>query len=295
MFTSDFFICIIMIVNKVLYVNKPKGITSFDVCFKLRKVFKTKAIGHTGTLDPLAEGVMIILIDKACKANQFLVKDDKTYHARVKYGIMTDTLDIEGKVVETASYQKIAQDELEEVLKSFLGRSKQVVPLTSAIKINGKKLYEYQREKIAVEIPSRDIEIYDIKLLDVYDDGFSFEARVSSGTYIRSLVRDIMARLNTLGTLCELKRVKVGNIGIEKCDDLTEVLRGHYHLYDLYDVLKDIYPVYEVEDDKMIKDGKPLYLNDYWEDDLLICKDKEVLAIYHKKTGNEYRSKRGLF
>ena len=131
--------------KNVLYVDKPSGMTSFDVCYRLRKVLKTKKIGHTGTLDPLASGVMIILFDKATKANQFLVSDNKEYIAKVKLGVETDTLDIDGKIIKEAPYSLPEKDKLIEVLNSFVGSSRQIVPLTSAVSVNGKRLYQYQR------------------------------------------------------------------------------------------------------------------------------------------------------
>ena len=170
--------------------NKPSGISSFDVCFKLRKVLNTKRIGHTGTLDPNATGVMIILFNEATKGVQFLVSDTKVYKTRVLFGIETDTLDITGNVIKNDSNIP-NEEEIKKVLNSFKGQSKQVVPITSAKKINGKKLYQYQLEGKDVELPVIDINIYDIELNEIYEDGFFFTCKVSSGTYIRSLVRDI--------------------------------------------------------------------------------------------------------
>ena len=164
--------------KNVLYVNKPSGMTSFDVCYRLRKVLGTKKIGHTGTLDPLASGVMIVLFDKATKANQFLVSDNKEYIAKIKFGIETDTLDIDGNVIKESPYSLPNKEKIIEVLKSFIGPGKQVVPMTSAISVNGKRLYQYQREGKEVELPVRDINVYEIELLEMFDDGFSFRSKV---------------------------------------------------------------------------------------------------------------------
>ena len=164
--------------SKVIYVDKPEGITSFDVCYKLRKVFNTKAIGHTGTLDPLASGVMIVLVDKATKANQFLVGDDKEYVAKVVYGYQTDTLDKDGKIIKKENFKTPDPKDLNAVLDSYIKTYDQEPPLTSAIKVKGKKLYEYQRQGLSVEIPKRKVTIYDMTLLETKDDGFSFKVKV---------------------------------------------------------------------------------------------------------------------
>ena len=279
--------------NNVLYVNKPAGMTSFDVCYKLRKVLNTKKIGHTGTLDPLARGVMIILYDKATKANQFLVTDYKTYKARVLYGIETDTLDIDGNIINKEEYRNIDKDIIINTLNSFLGKSNQIVPKTSAISINGKRLYEYQRENIDIELPSREIEIRSIELSDIYEDGFSFICEVSSGTYIRSLVRDICLKLNTIGTLKELIRLKVDDISIDDCDNLDDILNGNYKSHNLYELISKRYRCIEYSNIDDIYNGRRIKL-DIDDEEIAIVYNNEVLAIY-KRDRDEYKSIRGLF
>ena len=277
----------------ILYIDKPKGLTSFDICFKLRKVLGTKKIGHTGTLDPNATGLMIILSDKDSKANQFLVSDNKEYIATCLLGIETDTLDIDGKVINTKEETMPDKEEIKNVLSSFLGESYQIPPMTSAIKKNGKKLYEYQREGIEVEIEPRKINIEEIELLDINDKTFSFRCKVSSGTYIRSLLKDILTKLNVIGTLSELRRTKINDIDVSKADKLEEVLEGRYTCQNLYDLLIKRYKEYVVSDPKDILNGKRLYLKSN-ENELLITYNKQCLAIYVKEK-NYYVSKRGLF
>ncbi len=284
-----------MTMNKVLYINKPKGMTSFDLCYKLRKVFNTRSIGHTGTLDPNATGVMVILLNKACKANQFLVHDTKEYIAKVEFGYETDTLDIDGQIIkEEAFIAPTTQETYLKVFKEFLGKIEQIPPMTSAIKVNGKKLVDYQREGKEVEIPKREVEIYNLELIDFDEKGFTFKALVSSGTYIRTLMKDICLKLNCLSTLVELTRTQVGAINLEQCDDFEEVLKGNYHLYSLYESLAHLYEVVEVEDVKWIMNGKHLHLNTD-ANQVLICHDKEVLAIYERYHNDEFKSVRGLF
>jgi len=208
---------------KCLYINKPKGMTSFDVCFKLRKILNTKNIGHTGTLDPNASGVMVVLFDNSCKLNQFLVSETKEYIAEVLIGKETDTLDIDGNIINSKDEIMPDKDKIISVLNSFLGKSKQIVPLTSSVKIDGKKLYEYQRNNIEVDLPIKDIEVFDIELLNVDINTFTFRVLVSSGTYIRALARDILNKLNIIGTLNNLTRTKINKIDISDCDNLNDI------------------------------------------------------------------------
>ena len=277
---------------EILYIDKPKGITSFDVCFKLRKVFNTKKIGHTGTLDPNATGLMICLVNNAAKANQFLVSAKKEYVATVKLGIKTDSEDIDGNVILTREETMPRKEDLIKVLNSFLGKSLQVPPITSAIKVNGKKLYEYQRNNEYVEIKPREVEIYEIELLNIDKEYFSFRCLVSSGTYIRSLVRDILAKFDIIGTLSDLRRSKIDDVSIENANSLEDVLSGNYKSHSICEVLSKYYYVYEVNNRKHIVDGKPLKL-DLDVEYILCVKDKEALAIY-KKDGAMYYCVRGL-
>lgn len=279
--------------GNVLYINKPSGITSFDVCYRLRKVLNTKRIGHTGTLDPNATGVMIVLFNEATKAVQFLVSDTKVYKTRVLFGIETDSLDIDGNIIKKEDYCIPSKEKLIEVLNSFKGSSKQVVPLTSAKKVNGKRLYQYQFEGKEVELPIIDINVFDIKLDEVYDDGFSFTCKVSSGTYIRSLVRDILSKLEIIGTVKTLERTIVDNISIDECDQLDDILNGKYHTHDLLDVLSQRYKQYEVDNVKDVLNGKRIKINSD-EEYLLIVNNGKLYAMY-QKDGDEYRCTRGLW
>lgn len=278
---------------EVLYVNKPSGISSFDVCFKLRKVLHTKKIGHTGTLDPNATGVMIVLFDKSTKANQFLVTDRKEYETRVLLGKETDTLDIDGNVLGEYKYEVPDENTLKKALNAFKGRSVQEVPITSAVSVDGKRLYQYQKEGKEVELPKREIEVFSVELLNIYENGFSFLSRVSSGTYIRALVRDILSSLNLHGTVLSLKRTAVDDVRIEDCDELNDILEGNYHLHDLYDLLSKRYEVFEDFDEKDVLNGKKLLIESD-QPRLLMAKNHEALAIY-EKDGDLYRSLRGLW
>lgn len=278
--------------GEIIYIDKPKGITSFDVTYKLRKVFNTKKIGHTGTLDPNATGLMICLIGSASKANQFLVTAKKEYIATVKLGIKTDSEDIDGNILLEKEELMPNKELIIDTLNSFLGKSIQTPPMTSAIKVNGKKLYEYKRQGKEVEIPKREIEVYSIELLDIKEDTFTFKCEVSSGTYVRTLAQDILTKLNVIGTLSDLRRTKINDINISEANTLEDVLNGNYKSHTIYEVLSKYYKVYEVKDRKHILDGKPLKL-DISEDTILCIDNKEALAIYKKEDGL-YRCVRGL-
>ena len=279
--------------GNVLYIDKPKGITSFDACYKLRKVLGTKKIGHTGTLDPNATGVMIVLFDKATKANQFLTTDNKEYECRVLLGIETDTLDTDGNIVIKKEYEMPSKEQISDTLNSFLGESMQEVPKTSAVSVDGKRLYQYQRENIEVELPKRLINVFEIELLNMYEDGFSFRSKVSSGTYIRSLVRDICYKLDMIGTVSELRRTKVDEVDLSMCDSLEEIEKGNYHTHDLIELLARRYEKVEYDPVEDIYNGKKIKL-DSASDKVVIVKDDKALAIY-EKDGNIYRSARGLW
>ena len=278
--------------GNVILIDKPKGITSFDVCFKLRKVFNTKKIGHTGTLDPNATGLMMILIDKATKINQFVVSLKKEYIGTVKIGIKTDSEDIDGKILLEKEELMPSKETIEKIFKTFIGKSSQIPPMTSAIKVNGKKLYEYKRNNEEIEIKPRDIEIYELELLDVNDKTFTFRALVSSGTYIRTLAQDILNKLNIIGTLADLRRIAIDDFKVEDAYTLEEINEGKYESLDSYDILSKYYYVYEVTNEFDVLNGKPLKLG-LNEDKILCVKDKKALAIY-KKDNDIYRCVRGL-
>ena len=277
----------------ILYIDKPKGYTSFDVCNKLKRVLGTRKIGHTGTLDPNATGVLVVMVGKAVKCNQFLLNSNKEYVAEIRLGIKTDTGDIWGNVIEEQEYSKPSPEAVKAVLETFLGKQEQIPPMTSAIKVDGMKLYEYQRRGIEVEIPKRNIEIFSIELLE-YEKDIRFRVMVSKGTYIRSLVEDIAEKLGTIGTMSSLVRTEVNGITTDMCYKLDDVITGNFSISPIYDVLSKEYTMHEVDDAEYIKNGKRLEL-DYEDDIIMIVKNNEVLAAYERDRGNVFKSKRGLW
>ena len=206
----------------IIVVNKPKGITSFDVIRKLKKILKTKKIGHTGTLDPLATGVMLICVGKATKLAADLEAKDKVYIADFDIGYATDTYDIEGKKI-AENIIEISKENLEQSIKKFIGNIKQVPPMYSAIKIDGNKLYHLARKGIEVERAERDVTIEYINLLDFKDNKAKIETKVSKGCYIRSLIYDIGQDLGTYATMTALQRKQVGDYSLEDSYSLEQI------------------------------------------------------------------------
>lgn len=208
----------------IIIINKEKGYTSNDVVQIVKKIFKEK-VGHTGTLDPMATGVLPLLIGKGTLCSKYLINHDKIYIATLKLGIKTDTGDITGNVLEESDVDSkiLNSDYVSDVLKRFIGNIEQTPPMYSAIKLNGKKLYEYARAGQAVEIKPRKITIYDIKLISVENREIKFEVSCSKGTYIRTLCEDIANALGTVGTMSALDRRKVGEFSIENAITLSEL------------------------------------------------------------------------
>jgi len=207
-----------------LNVYKEKGMTSHDVVFKARKILKTKKIGHTGTLDPDAQGVLILCVGQATKMVEYITDHDKVYQVEVVLGFATDTCDLSGTVIEQ-SQKRVDRDAFEHVLVSFTGDVRQTPPIYSAIRVNGKKLYHYARNGETVEIPERDVHIGEITLLEFCEDSQKATIMVtcSKGTYMRSLCRDIGSALGTLACMGNLIRHRVGRFRIEDALTLAEI------------------------------------------------------------------------
>lgn len=226
----------------IIVINKEKDYTSHDVVAKLKKKLNISKVGHTGTLDPNATGVLPILIGKGTKFSKYLINHDKTYKAKIELGKKTDTADVEGNVIEEKPVDtEYIKQNLVQVLESFVGKQEQVPPMYSAIKKNGKKLYEYARKGEKIEVEPRKIEIYKIELVEYNEKNIDFIVSCSKGTYIRSLCEDIAEKLNTVGYMENLERLQVGEFNIGKSvliDDVnTENIEKY--LYTLEDILKD--------------------------------------------------------
>ncbi|MGL4308584.1 tRNA pseudouridine(55) synthase TruB [Cetobacterium sp. SF1] len=207
----------------IITIDKPTGITSFDVIRKLRKILKERRIGHTGTLDPLATGVLVICVGRATKLAQDIEGYDKTYIADFQLGYRTDTYDTEGKILEKVENFNVSKEDLENSLRKFIGNIGQIPPMYSAIKIDGKKLYELAREGKEIERASRPVTINKIELLDFDGINGKILCEVSKGTYIRSLIDDLGKDLGVYATMSGLRRTQVGGETLEKSYTLEEI------------------------------------------------------------------------
>ena len=232
--------------NGIIIINKEKGYTSNDVVRIVKKVLKEK-VGHIGTLDPNATGVLPLLIGDATKISKYLINHNKEYEATIKLGEKRDTGDIEGRIIEErdAKIELLKAENIENVLKSFIGKQDQLPPIYSAIKINGKKLYEYARLGQKIEIQPRKIEIFDINLIDINikEKQIKFYVKCSKGTYIRTLCENIAEKLETVGYMQDLNRISVGEFNIN--DSLTinelknKVEKSNYNIFiNIEDFLK---------------------------------------------------------
>ena len=221
--------------NGVIVVNKPKGITSRDVVNKLVKVFGTKSIGHIGTLDPMATGVLVCLIGKYTKLGSIMVNHEKEYVATFKLNVLSDTLDSEGKVLKTDN-KIISLEDMNGAMEHFNGLTyMQEVPIYSAVKVNGKKLYDYARSNEDVILPKKEVTIYKLELVS-FEDEVKIKCKVSKGTYIRALIRDICAYLGTYGIMTDLVRTKLGDYDKSDAYSLDDISNGKYKLYSLEDI-----------------------------------------------------------
>ena len=248
----------------ILVINKPKGFTSHDVVNVIKKTLNEQKVGHAGTLDPNATGVLPILIGKATKISKYLIEHNKEYVATIKLGKKTDTGDSEGSIIEedsrlTQIIEHIEYDQVKNILESFIGEQKQIPPKYSAIKINGKKSYEYARKGQEVILEPRDINIFNIELISQNQDEITFKVLCSKGTYIRVLCEDIAKKIGTVGYMKELERVKINNFNIENSITIDDIKNN------LNDIENKLISIEEIFKDKNRIDlnnrKKELFLN----------------------------------
>ena len=276
--------------NGILIVNKPSGITSRDVVNIVGKTLNTKKVGHTGTLDPMATGVLVLCLGNALKVCELITANDKEYIAKVILGIETETLDTTSPIINTKK-TNITKEEIEKVLNSFKGSYLQEVPKYSAVKINGKKLYEYAREGKEIELPKKMVTIYDIQLISditYYNDTTSFyiKTTVSKGTYIRSLIRDIGYKLNTYGCMDSLERTRQGIFNIDNSYTLEEIKNNNYKLLSIEESLPNI-PLVQVDNKTLFKIKNGVKLKKFFTGDMAIIKDKNKVVAIYKNDLNE--------
>ena len=268
--------------NFCLVVDKPEGYTSRDVVNIIGKKFKTKKVGHTGTLDPIATGVLVICVNKATKIAELLTSLDKEYIAEFTFGILTDTLDNTGNILKEEK-AIIKKEDIESSLKQMLGIYDQEVPIYSAVKVNGKKLYEYARNNEEVELPKHKVEIKELELLDIKyeNDKTIIKVRcfVSKGTYIRSLGYDIAKKVGSIAIMSNLRRVKQGKFDIKDSYTLEQIENNQYKTLDILDVLD--YNKVEIDEElyKKIINGA-IIDNIYNKDIILFTYNNQAISIY---------------
>lgn len=269
--------------NGIILVNKPKGITSRDVVNHISKTLDIKKVGHNGTLDPLAEGVLVVCLGKYTKLNEILSSEEKEYIAEVKLGYFTDTLDITGTVLKESEVN-LTLENLKNVFDNFPRRYLQEVPKYSAVKVNGKKLYEYAREGLDIELPKKEVLIKELELLTFEGDTFTFRTMVSKGTYIRGLIRDLLLLAGATGTMSNLIRTKQGKFTLEETCSLEDIDKGNYKLLKV----KDVSNIQTVIIDNMLKkkvlNGAKI-IGNYPNRVLFVDETGTELAIY-KRDGN---------
>ena len=276
--------------NGILIINKEKDYTSRDVVNKLIKILHTNKIGHTGTLDPIATGVLVVTIGRATKLCDLLTSEYKEYIATMKLGIETDTLDITGNIINEKKYD-VNEEQIKEVLNSFLGKSIQEVPKYSAVKVNGRKLYEYARSNIDVELPKREIDIKTIDFISYKNDLITFKCLVSKGTYIRSLIRDIAYKLNTLGTMTELIRTKQGDFKIEDSYTIEDIENNKYKVISYEEALSN-YEIININEDLYNKVLNGSIITKTFNNQIALLKYKgDIVAVYQEYDKDKTKAK----
>lgn len=271
--------------NGILLVNKKENWTSRDVVNRVGKILGTKKVGHTGTLDPLATGVLVLCIGSATKLNEILTSTYKEYEAEITLGLLTDTLDITGNELKEEKV-KVNKEQILEALNKMTDKYVQEVPIYSAVKVNGRKLYEYARAGESVELPKREVDIKELELIGniKYTDNktiFNIRCLVSKGTYIRALVNDIANSLNTIGVMSKLTRTKQGKFKLENCYKIEDIESGNYKLISIVEALNN-FPKVVVDGylENLIKNGA--VINDEWKQEHILFIDKNncLLALY---------------
>ncbi len=276
--------------NGLVVIDKDKGYTSRDVVNIVSGVLGTKKVGHTGTLDPLATGVMVVGVGKGLKVSELITGYDKVYEARVIIGYETATLDMEGNIVKWGRFDYTKGD-IERVIREFPREYEQVVPIYSAVKVNGKRLYKSARRGDVVDLPKRMVSIYEMDLIsdvEVFENHTEFDIRckVSKGTYIRSLVRDIGEKLGSYGTLMDLRRTRQGNFGLDGAYSIDDIKSGNFELKKIGEVL-DIPKVW-VSDDMLFKIRNGCKVKKFFEGDMALVMDGDSeVAIYRVSEEDE--------
>lgn len=280
--------------NGIIVINKPKDYTSRDIVNIVSKKLNTKKVGHTGTLDPLATGVLVLPIGRALKVSELLTSNTKEYIAEVILGHETDMLDITGTEIKR-NIPSVTKEELLKVLKSYIGKYNQEVPLYSAVKVGGRKLYEYARSGTPVIPPSKEVEVYSLELISDLKHikgavEFTIRCEVSKGTYIRSLIRDIAYSLNTYGTMKNLIRTRQGIFTLKDAYTLKDIEENNYKLLSIKECLPNIKTTV-IEEPLLTKVKNGMVLDKFFKENMSLLLDKEgkEIAIYIASGDNKVK------
>lgn len=280
--------------NGIIVIDKPKDYTSRDIVNIVSKKLNTKKVGHTGTLDPLATGVLVLPIGRALKVSELLTSNTKEYIAEVILGYETDMLDITGTEIKR-NIPNVTKEELLKVLKSYIGKYNQEVPLYSAVKVGGRKLYEYARSGTPVIPPSKEVEVYSLELISDLKHikgavEFTIRCEVSKGTYIRSLIRDIAYSLNTYGTMKNLIRTRQGIFTLKDAYTLKDIEENNYKLLSIKECLPNIKTTV-IEEPLLTKVKNGMVLDKFFKENMSLLLDKEgkEIAIYIASGDNKVR------
>jgi tRNA pseudouridine55 synthase len=279
--------------DSVILLNKPTGMTSFDAVAKCRRILHEKKTGHTGTLDPNASGLMIVLTGKYTKLLPYCKKDRKVYHAEFSLGKKSDTGDIWGTVLDEKEPRVHTKDELEEAAASLTGNILQVPPMYSAVRKDGKRLYEYARKGIEIEREARPATVFS---LDVHTENgidFTMDATVSSGTYVRTLITDFAEKLGEYAVMTSLVRTGIDGLTLSMAATF-ESLEANEGFLDPLAVIAPEYEIVEAEDEKRIRNGMTIRI-EHAADQVILVKDRTILAAYEKRADGFYHCLRGLF
>lgn len=280
----------------IVFVDKKPGVTSYDAIKLVKKRFNTNKVGHCGTLDPFASGLLIIGINQATKVLNFLENETKEYIATLTLGISTDTFDLTGKEVSKSEVKSFDGKKLNEIVKTFIGEITQIPPIYSSIHVNGKHLYEYARNNDEVEIPKRNVIIHELKILAFNDNEIEFYVKCSKGTYIRTLGVDIAKKLENDGHISKLRRISIGNISIDNAINYEQLENFNYEINAIQDCLnmKKLY----IDDKSILRrvyNGQDIYLKQETSDYVLIIDNNIPVSIYKMVDIAKYHCVRGLF
>ena len=275
-----------------LLINKEIGLTSRQEVNNISRKLGEKKAGHIGTLDPFADGLLIVLLGSSTKISPFLEVMDKTYISTMKLGSKTNTGDLTGEVVETKEIPELKKEQISEVLQGFLGKNTQIPPIFSALKVNGQPMYKYARKVIEIERKPREIEVYKIYLVSYEKDEITFLAKVSKGTYVRTLGEDIAEKLGTVGHLTKLTRIEIGPYSLKDAKKSSEATES-----DLIPISKMLahLKTFEVEGDLAKKALNGMHFRLPINDETILLKDKDgIIALYKREPNGVYGCVRGL-